>query len=442
MAGSPLRFTPRGGGALAASLVVFAVAFYTTNIVVFVVGVFLLGFVLAELLSFAASTRGFNSAAFAADRVECSSLVAVGGVGLVSLRVTSRGAGSFFAELYDSRPAPLSILEGADSLLTWWGAGETVSLAYVVSPELRGLFSIGPTLVVAHDPLGLAFKSARLNTPWVVEAILQPTPAPIGHPTRLSSTVVGQTSLSAPGAGSDFRGLREYEPQDELRRIAWTRSGQGTLYVREYDRESQQDLLVLLDVGSGMATGLGYDTALEKSVEVAAKVLRVAFDEGGRGGLLVFSKRISAFLPAGRGSSHEFRVFRELTGASVGPATASLTEILAFLKPRLERPTTLIAFSSLSGNAKALAASAAGLRSSGHRLYALVPDPGRMYDPLSDRTAQSAFDLIVAPEQKRALAAGTALESAGVPVGYFGRDDAVGAIAQLFARQSGSVRAA
>ncbi|MGI0155517.1 MAG: DUF58 domain-containing protein, partial [Thermoplasmata archaeon] len=429
MVRSRTEFTARGGGALFAAFLVFVVAFYSTNVLIFVVGVFLLGFVIAELLAFAIATRGFGPDSFTFERVECSSLVGVGGAGLVSLRATSHTPGSFYAEVYDTHPSPLTILEGSASLLTWWTAGDTLALAYVVSPELRGMLEIGPTVVMSHDDLGFAFKATRLDTPWTIEAIVRPSTSPLGHPARLDTTVVGQTSLSAPGEGSDFRRLREYQPNDELRRIAWTRSGQGTLYVREYDRESQQDLLVLLDVGRGMATGAGYGTAVETAVAAAAEVLRATFDEGGRGGLVVFDQRVTAFVPAGRGSSHEFRVFRELTGAKVGPTPSSLAEVLAFLRPRMDRPTTLIAFSSLTEDLAKLSAAGAGVRSAGHRLCAMVPDPGRMYDALPDPTEQTAFELLVEPERRRAQRAGDAIERGGGAAGFFGRDDAVATVA-------------
>jgi uncharacterized protein (DUF58 family) len=404
--------------------------------------VFLIGFVLLELLSFAVATRGFGPESFSFQRVECSSLVGVNGAGLLSLRATSHLPGGFYAELYDRHPEPLSVVEGDPHLLTWWSAGETVSLAYVVSPTLRGVFGVGPTVVVAHDPLGFAFKSVPLNTPWTIESIVQPRSLALGHPTRLASTVVGQTSLSARGSGTDFRTLREYEPHDEFRRTAWTRSGQGTLYVRDYERESQQDLLVLLDVGQGMAAGIGYDTALEKAIEAAAEVLRLNFDEGGRGGVVVFSRGVASFVPAGRGSSHEFRAFRELTAASLGPAPSSLAGALAYVRPRLERPTTLFAFSALDEDLATLTSEAARLRPGGHRLYALIPEAGRMYSELAEPNDASAFELLIEPDRRRVRAAGMALESAGAVVGYFGRDDAIDAVAQLFARRGGSIRSA
>jgi uncharacterized protein (DUF58 family) len=440
MARSKVAFTARGTGALIGGLLVLLLAFLSTNVLLFVVASFLIGFVLAEIVAFAVATRGFGPEAFSAERIECSALVAVGGAGLISLRATSRLPGGFYAELNDTIPGPLNVVEGDPHLLTWWGPGETVALAYVVSPNLRGLFPVGPTVVLAHDPLGFAFKQAGIDRSWTVESIVESASALPGHPTRLASPIVGQTSLSARGAGSDFRGLREYQTTDELRRIAWTRSTQGTLFVREFERESQQDLVVLLDVGKGMATGLGFDTALEKAVEAAARVLRVAFDEGGRGGLLVYGSRVLTYVPPGRGSNHEFRVFRELTGAELSGATSTLAVALDYLRVRAERPTTFFAFSGLTEDLNKLASATATLRSEGHRLYALVPEPGRMYGEIVDLSNRAAFDMIVEPETRRSLAAGRALEAAGAAVGFFGREDAVGAVAALYARQAGAGR--
>ncbi|MGI0155346.1 MAG: hypothetical protein ACREDE_04340, partial [Thermoplasmata archaeon] len=59
-----------------------------------------------------------------------------------------------------------------------------------------------------------------------------------------------------------------------------------------------------------------------------------------------------------------------------------------------------------------------------------------------DPTERTAFELLVEPERRRAQRAGDAIERGGGAAGFFGRDDAVATVAQLFARQSGSVRGA
>ena len=430
---APFRFTSRGAGALIGALVVLLLAFYSTNILLFLVAIFLLGLVLSSLLAFALATRGFGPEAFSVERLESSSLVKVDGAGLVSVRLTSRLSTGFYAEVRDPHSDRLRVLEGADRLLSWWPPEEAMLLAYVVSPSLRGLLDVGPTVVIAHDTLGFAFKSATFDDPWTIEALVQPPSLPIGHPVRLPSMVVGQTSLAARGAGSEFRGLREYDPSDELRHIAWSRSTQGTLYVRQYDRESQQDLVVLVDTGRGMATGAGYENALEGSVAAAARALRAAFDEGGRGGVLLFSDRVEKFVAPGRGSGHEFEALRALTDAEVHPSPSALAAALRFLRTELKRPASVLAFTSPGDDPAKISSEASALRAAGHRVYALVPDVGTMYRALPDLSQEEAFRTILGPAIRRATSVTEALARAGASVAYFGRDDATDSVARLFA---------
>ena len=432
MALAPLRLTVRGSGALTGALLVLVLAFYTTNVLLFLVAFFLIGLVLSSLLTFVSATRGFAPEAFQVGRVECSSLVKVGGTGLVSVRLTSELPRGFYAEVRDPHSDRLRRLEGSDRLLTWWAPEESLQLAYVVSPDLRGLLDVGPTVLIAHDTLGLAFKSVTFDDPWSIEALVQPPSVPIGHPVRLPSNVVGQTSLPARGAGSEFHALRAYEATDEFRHIAWSRSTQGQLYVREYDRESQQDLLVLIDVGRGMATGTGYENALEDAIAAAARALRATFDEGGRGGVVLFGEDVRRFVPAGRGSDHEFETLRALTDAEVEAKPSSLATALRFLRAQLRRPTSLLLFTAPGDEPAKLTPEAAALRYAGHRLYALVPDVAAMYPELPDVSQQDAFRAIVQPGIRRARALTGALAQGGASVALFGRDGAADTVARLF----------
>jgi len=432
---SRLVLTPRGRGALLGALVVLLLAFYSTNILLFVVGGFLAVLLLAALLAFSRATRGFGDEAFRLERVECSSFARVGGSALLTVRVTSLLGGSFYAELFDHHPDRLAILEGSPRLATWWTGGDTLTLAYVVAPRTRGLFEIGPTVVVAHDPLGLAYKTVTLASPWSLETIPHPTALPLGHPGRLWNLIVGQAALSSRGAGTEFHALREYQPGDEPRHIAWLRSAATTVYSREYDRESQQDLLVVIDVGRAMSRGAPGGEALEKAVEAAAFVLSASFDEDARSGLVLFNDRLEALLSPGRGPDHEFRVFRALAGAEITPHTSSLEEALTRLLPQLGRPTNLVVFSTVEGDPVRLAGVAGAMRRAGHGVYVLVPDVGAMYPELADAVAREALAFTIGPESRRAEAATRALEGAGVPVALFGRDGALGFVSALYARR-------
>lgn len=105
------------------------------------------------------------------------------------------------------------------------------------------------------------------------------------------------------GGESEFEQLRDYSRDDEFRSIDWKATARrGKLTARQYQLESNQNLMFVLDAGRLMtaeAEGISlYDHALNASLMLA----HVATRGGDRVGLLSFSEEIQAFVPptAGR----------------------------------------------------------------------------------------------------------------------------------------------
>src|SRR5206468_12792589 len=65
---------------------------------------------------------------------------------------------------------------------------------------------------------------------------------------------VGLRSARGRGGGTEFDSLREYEVDDEFRRIDWAATARaGKAIVRTYRAERNQTVLLLLDAGRTMA---------------------------------------------------------------------------------------------------------------------------------------------------------------------------------------------
>jgi uncharacterized protein (DUF58 family) len=429
--------TPRGGTLLVAGVIVLLLAFYTLSLIVFVFATFVLGFVCAEVVVFAVATWDLTPDAFTTQRRECSSFVPVHGAGFVAVQLTPRGRTGFYAEVFDGHPDRLTVVDGSPRLLTWWPAGTDQTLAYVVSPTVRGRFELGPTTVVAHDTFGFAFKEVALATPWTVEAIPHFPSLRLRRPERFPTPTFGQSPHSARGAGMDFHSLREYVSTDDPRRIAWTRSGKGTTYVREFTRENQEEVVVLLDLGRSMAAGVGAPDALEAAVEAAGWAAQYAFDEDIRFGLLLFSDRVVAHLQPGRGPEHEFTVARTLAGADIASKDSSLASVLDYLAPRLDFPANLLAFTTLDGDPDAIARSWGTLARAGHRLHVFIPDLSQIYPPLPVEAAQRAVDVLLRPERERLEARARQLPALGVPVARYGRQGATNGVELVFGQMRG-----
>jgi uncharacterized protein (DUF58 family) len=429
--------TPRGGGLLGAGLVVLLLAFYTLSLLLFVLGVFVTAFVVAEILLFVVATRDFAPAAFHARRVECSSIVPVHGAAFIAVRVATEVRHGAYVELFDRHSDRLAVVDGSARLLTWWAPGAEKTLAYVTTPRVRGRFELGPTVLRAHDTFGFGFKTVDLATPWTLEAIPQYPAYHLRRPERFPTPIFGQSPHLARGAGMDFHSLREYVSTDDPRRIAWTRSAKDTMYVREFQRETQEEVLVLLDLGATMAAGPPSADALEKAVDAAGLAAQYSLDEDIRFGLLLFAEEVVRHLPPGRGPEHEFEIARVLAGAEVVPRSSSLAAALEYLAPRLRFPAHLLAFSALDGDGARLAQAWGALARAGHRLNVFVPDLEGIYPPLPSASSDRALRLLVHPEVERLDAVVGQLRGLGVPVARYGRAGATEGLNLVFAELRG-----
>jgi uncharacterized protein (DUF58 family) len=429
--------TPRGGGLLAAGVVTLLLAFYTLSLILFVLGTFVTAFVSAEILVFAVTTRGFSPAAFRAQRLECSSFVPVGGAAFVAVRIRTHLTSGVYSEVFDRHSDRLVVVEGSARLLTWWAPGTEKTIAYVTTPRVRGRFELGPTTVLTHDTFGFGYKRVDLATPWTLEAIPQYPSFHLRRPERFPTPVFGQSPHPARGAGMDFHALREYVSTDDPRRIAWTRSAKDTMYVREFQRETQEEVLVLLDLGVTMAAGPASADALEKAVDAAGLAAQYAQDEDIRFGLLLFSDRVVRHLPPERTPEHEFEVARALAGAEIEPGESSLATALDYLAPRLRFPAHLLAFSTLDGDPTILARSWEPLARAGHRLNLFVPDLEGIYPPLPNESNDRALHLLLRPEVDRVNRQVDQLRGLGVSVSRYGHTGATEGLNLVFAELRG-----
>ncbi len=133
-------------------------------------------------------------------------------------------------------------------LLTGIRRGDTQ--AYLVRTWLtqRGAFSLGPTTLSTHDPLGLLrrSKSFPANAELVVLPLLVPLhsfPAPAG---LLPGGKVVRKKSS--GITPHAAGVREYAPGDALRRIHWATSARrDKLMVKEFEDDPQAEVWIFLD---------------------------------------------------------------------------------------------------------------------------------------------------------------------------------------------------
>lgn len=150
--------------------------------------------------------------------------------------------------------------------------GESTTATYRVTCRPRGVYRVGPTMVSAADPLGLA--ETRLPTGPVDRIVVYPALEELsGFPIVRGQDPAMQASHPEHSrrGGEDFYTLREYQRGDDLRRVHWLSSAKtDELMIRQLETPWQSRALVLLDVRD--ASYESHD-AFEKAVSGAATIV-------------------------------------------------------------------------------------------------------------------------------------------------------------------------
>jgi uncharacterized protein (DUF58 family) len=152
-------------------------------------------------------------------------------------------------------------------------ANESVC-TYTLEFARRGEYEVGPALFHISDPIGF-FSFVRHNRSQSTVTVL---PRPLKIP-ELSSSQEGGAGdrdfdgCRTKGDGTTFRGIREYTPGDDLRRIHWRSAAKlGKLNVMEYEQSSAKSTVIALDLHKGSELGSAPRTSLDYAAGIAAAI--------------------------------------------------------------------------------------------------------------------------------------------------------------------------
>src|SRR5260221_13523371 len=95
--------------------------------------------------------------------------------------------------------------------------------------------------------------------------------------------------------------------------------------------ERDQSILIALDGGRLMPARIENETKLDSAVHAALALMSAAARAGGNAGLLVFSRRIQAYLPPKRGAEHLDPALEALHAIGPGMIEPSYSHAFEFI---------------------------------------------------------------------------------------------------------------
>ncbi len=101
------------------------------------------------------------------------------------------------------------------------------------------------------------------------------------------------------GVSTDFAEHRPYMTGDDIRRIDWRVYGRtDRLYVKEFEAETNSNVMMLIDISASMNYGSGLVTKLDYARYLAACLAYFSYQQRDRVGVITFDKDVVNQVPA------------------------------------------------------------------------------------------------------------------------------------------------
>ena len=292
----------------------------------------------------------------------------------VQVTVTVTNLGVHLDELLieDDLPEDLSLRVGHHRHLIRLPKGGSYTFTYTVSGP-RGGYGFERVRAKVNDHLAVAVREVQLEAKG--QLFIFPPVTRLHHVAihpRRTRVYAGLIPARAGGSGTDFFGVREYQPGDPPRTINWRASAHNmdALYSNEFQQERVADVGIVLDGRMRANEFAGGHSLFEHSVQAAAALADALLTQGNRVGLLVYAMFLRWTIP-GYGKVQRERILHSLAHAR--PGGSEVFHDFAHLPTRLFPPESQIVLVSplLEDDLMPLIQ----MRASGYQVLVVSPDP-------------------------------------------------------------------
>ncbi|HMP43095.1 MAG TPA: DUF58 domain-containing protein, partial [Roseiflexaceae bacterium] len=238
------------------------------------------------------------------------------------------------------------------------GAYELHETKYYVRPLQRGDYAFGDINIRYDSPLKTFVRQIRCPAGAAVK--VYPNVLDIRKYDLLARKgmllEIGLRASRLFGLGTEFERLREYNPDDEFRRINWKATARrGKPIAAEYETERSQYVVNLIDTGRLMRPPVGVveDTPgsglakLDYVINAALLLTYVVTLKGDHVGMLTFADDVRTYLAPRRGKGQFYRMLEALYNVQLEPVEADYSRALTYLGTRHKRRSLVIVYTDL-----------------------------------------------------------------------------------------------
>jgi uncharacterized protein (DUF58 family) len=290
----------------------------------------------------------------------------------VTVTVTNHGPGLEEVLLEDKVPDGLSVRLKSNRRLVRLAPGASFTFVYTVSGPRGGYVFEGLDAQVNGH---LAIRTFKARVEAKGRLFVLPPVTRLRHVAirpRRTRVYAGTIPARAGGPGTEFFGVREYQPGDPPHSINWRASARSmeALYSNEYQQERVADVGIVVDGRLKTNEFARGHSLFDHSVQAAASMADALLNQGNRVGLLLYASYLGWTLP-GYGRIQRERILHALANARTGDS--QVFSDLEHIPTRLFPPESQIIFVSplIEDDLKPLI----GLRAQGYDVLVVSPNP-------------------------------------------------------------------
>jgi len=231
--------------------------------------------------------------------------------------------------------------------------GQTQVITYQLRPTKRGEYEFGAVNVYAASPLGLVRRRFRFDqnrTVPVYPSFLQMRQYELlAIHNRL--TEVGVKRIRRVGQSMEFEQTRPYASGDDPRNINWkasarraTGGGNDTLIVNHFQDERAQQVYCLIDKGRVMRMPFEGLSLLDYAINATLVMSNIALIKHDKAGLVTFSNKPGATVPAERRPGHMRTILEVLYHQKTQYLETDYERLYATVRAKIKQRSLLILF--------------------------------------------------------------------------------------------------
>lgn len=275
-----------------------------------------------------------------------------------TIKITVRRLGAPGAAGVSSRPVPFLVRDEPPSeyiISRMFMPGSTEpggeeELTYTARPLRRGDYRFGGCYLRYTGVLGLVMRQHRypLDAPVKVYPNLLEVRKYELLARRDQLFEIGLKNARRLGEGTEFERLRDYERDDDYRRINWPATARlHRPITTDYQPERSQSVIIMLDAGRLMTAPLGPLSKLDYAINTTLLLAYVAILRGDRVGLLTFSDDIMGYWEPDKGRRQFLTLLEALYKVQPQQVEANYTRAGAYLSTQRSKRSLVVLFTDI-----------------------------------------------------------------------------------------------